>query len=161
MVMRKSAAGPGPDPGPDPGPGPGPAPDEALRKLEKFVDGCGGNDKFIDYDEEQNIFRKGGGLELSLTQIEAVLNRKCTEGGWTRQTRLTDKLTTMLKEATEDDGVIDQQEFEHIVAFAVKRKMPRKDAIEHCGIIILDNRWKAKQGMLNKWWDKIRKSYGL
>jgi len=133
----------------------------AVKKLEKYIDGCGGSDKFIDYDEEQKIFRKGGMGELSLIQIEAILNQKCAEGGWTRQTRLTDKLSAMLHEATKDDGVIDSQEFEHIVNFAVKRKMPRRDADEHCVTLILDNSWTAKEGMMNKWFSKKRKQYGF
>lgn len=133
----------------------------AIKKLEKYIDGCGGNDKFIDYDEEQKIFRNGGKLELTLTVIEALLHKKCSEGGWTRQTRLTDKLTAMLEEATKDDGVIDSQEYEHIVNFAVKRKMPRRDADEHCVTLILDNAWKAKEGLMNKWFTKKRKQYGF
>ncbi|MFO7906298.1 MAG: hypothetical protein ACQESR_00935 [Planctomycetota bacterium] len=136
---------------------------EAIKTLVRFIDGCGGPDKFIDIEEEYQIFRKGGGLELSLTEIESVLNRRCTEGGWTRQSRLTEKLTAALNEAMQDDGLIDQQEYEHIVNFAVKRLMPRRDADEHCITLILDKGWARfiKQGMFSKWFDKKRKQYGL
>jgi hypothetical protein len=135
----------------------------AIRKLEKYIEGCGGNDKYIDHEEEQKIFRNGGRVELTLTEIEALLNRKCSEGGWTRCTRLTEKLTAMLNEATKDDGVIDQQEFGDVVNFAVKRKMPRKEAVEHCVTLILDNRWKAKEGLLSggSWFKKLCSQLGL
>lgn len=135
----------------------------AIRKLEKYIEGCGGNDKYIDHEEEQKIFRNGGRVELTLTEIEALLNRKCSEGGWTRCTRLTEKLTAMLNEATKDDGVIDQQEFGDVVNFAVKRKMPRKEAVEHCVTLILDNRWKAKEGLLSggSWFKKLCSQFGL
>lgn len=142
-------------------PPPSPGRAEAVRSLTTFIDACGGPDKFIDIEEEYKIFRKGGMLELSLSEIESILNRRCGEGGWTRQSRLTEKLTAMLEEATKDDGVIDKQEYEHILNFAVKRLMPRRDADEHCITLILNNAWKAKEGMLDKWFTKKRKQYGL
>ena len=166
MVMRTLATSPPPPPpgGEQPTTPPEPpARQEAIRTLLRFIDGCGGPDKFIDIDEEHNIFRKGGALELSLTEIESLLNRRCTEGGWTRQLRLTEKLSALLKEAMQDDGLIDQQEYEHIVNFAVRRGMPRRDADEHCITLILDSGWARfiKQGWMNKWFDKKRKQYGL
>lgn len=136
---------------------------DSIRKLALFIETCGGNDKFIDHDEEQNIFRNGGRAGLTLTEIEALLNRKCSEGGWTRCTRLTQKLTAMLNEATKDDGVIDREEFDGVVNFAVKRKMPRKEALEHCATLILNNRWKAKEGILSggSWFKKLCSQLGL
>ena len=160
MVLRRAPDAPPSGPAPR-GPRKPKPMSETVRALQKFIDGCGGPDKFIDTDEENRIFRKGGSLELSATQTESVLNRRCAEGGWTRQYRLSEKLTAMLHEATKDDGVIDQQEFDHIVNFAVKRFMPRKDAAEYCVTLILDNNWKAKESMLNKWFTKLCKQFGL
>ena len=134
---------------------------ESIKTLQRFIEGCGGPDKFIDKDEEYQTFRKGGALGLSVPETESILNRMCSEGGWTRQIRLEDKLTAMLNEATKDDGVIDQQEYDHVVNFAVKRLMPRRDADELCITLILDNAWKAKESMFNKWFSKKRKTYGL
>ena len=142
----------------------GPSPEDrvaAIETLTAFIMGCGGPDKFIDVDEENKIFRKGGALELGFNQVESLLNLKCSEGGWTRQNRLTEKLTAMLFEATKDDGVIDKQEFDHVVNFAARRKMPRRDAVEHCVTLVLDNGWKAKESMMDKWFKKLRKQYGL
>ncbi len=168
MIVRTGVpSGGGGDSG---GGGGGPAPDseqkkqkrqQALDSLTAFIMGCGGPDKFIDVDEENKIFRKGGAMELSFNEVESLLNLKCSEGGWTRQNRLTEKLTAMLHEATKDDGVIDKQEFDHVLNFAVKRKMPRRDAAEHCVTLVLDNAWKAKEGIMDKWFTKLRKQYGL
>lgn len=142
-------------------------PDEkkaAIRTLIEFIKDRGASDQFIDHDEEQEIFRKGGDLGLAVSDTESVLNRLCSESGWTRQTRLTEKLTALLHEATKDDGVIDHQEFDHIVNFAVKRMMPRRDAEEHCVTLILDNAWKAKKSWLpfkKGWFDELREKHGL
>jgi hypothetical protein len=134
---------------------------EAVDRLVKFIDSCGGPDKFIDIEEEHAIFRKGGALELTLTEIESVLNRRCSDGGWTRQSRLTEKLTAMLREAAKDEGLIDHQAYNHIVNFAVKRRMPRRDADEHCVTLILDNAWRVKENFFDKWFSKKRRQYGL
>ena len=134
---------------------------EAVNRLVKFIDSCGGPDKFIDTEEEYAIFRKGGALELSLTEIEAALNRRCSDGGWVRQSRLTEKLFAMLHEAIKDDGVIDHQAYDHIVNFAVKRRMPRRDADEHCVTLILDNAWRVRESFFDKWFTKKRRQYGL
>jgi hypothetical protein len=134
---------------------------EAVNRLVKFIDSCGGPDKFIDTEEEHAIFRKGGALELSLTEIEAALNRRCSDGGWVRQSRLSEKLFAMLHEAAKDDGMIDHQAYDHIVNFAVKRRMPRRDADEHCVTLVLDNAWRVKESFFDKWFSKKRRKYGL
>jgi hypothetical protein len=138
---------------------------QAVKKVEKVIEGYGGPDKFVDYDEEQQIFRKGGEHELANAQVEAILHRMCSEGGWTRQTRLTEKLTALLNEATKDDGVIDKGEFEHVIGIAVRRKMPRLDAIAHCVTLVLDHRdrFKVKQGFMKggPWFDDLKKQCGL
>lgn len=142
--------------------GPGEKPiSEAVQTLKQFINSCGGPDKFIDKNEEDCIFRKGASLGLSVTQTESVLNRQCAQGGWTRQYRLSEKLTAMLHEATKDDGAIDQQKFDRIVNFAVRRCMPWKDATEHCVTLILDNNWKAKESFLKKWFTNLCKEFRL
>jgi hypothetical protein len=169
MIMRKLSASPPPPGGkPDTEKGEKPpvpppkSPSDAAKKLLKLIDGFGEPDSFIDIEEEYKVFRKGGDLELSPTEVESILNRRCSEKKWSRQRRLTEKLTVMLREATQDDGLVDKQEFDHIVNFAVGRKMPRKDVLEHCVDLMLDNNFRAKQGFLKNgpWFDKLRRQFG-
>jgi hypothetical protein len=124
---------------------------KAITSLEKFIDGCGGPDHFISQDEEHEIFRKGGALELGLDEIEAALSHRCASRGWTRQKTLERQLATLLETAVANDGAIDQQEFKEIVDFAVKRKMPRRDADEHCTLVVYENKLPVREGLFNKW----------
>lgn len=134
---------------------------ERVEKLKAYIYGMAA-DKFISFDEEQLVFRKGGELGFSPNETEAVLHKLCTEGGWTREVRLRDSLKVQLVEATKDDGVVDQKELDQAVDFAIKRKMPRKDALELCVTIMLDNNLKPKK---NFWGvsiiDAYRKKFGL
>jgi serine/threonine protein kinase len=124
---------------------------KAIGSLEKFIDGCGGPDHFISQDEEHEIFRKGGALELGLDDIEAALSHRCASRGWTRQKTLERQLATLLETAVNNDGAIDQQEFKEIVDFAVKRKMPRRAADDHCTLVIYENKLPVREGLFNKW----------
>ncbi len=124
---------------------------KATASLEKFIDGCGGPDHFISQQEEHEIFRKGGALELDLADIESTLSRLCDIRAWTRQKALEQQLATLLQTAVDNDGAIDQQEFKEIVDFAVKRKMPRRDADDHCTMVIYENKLPVREGLFNKW----------
>lgn len=134
---------------------------ERVEKLKIYINGMA-PDKFISFDEEQAIFRKGGDLGFSPNETEAVLHKLCTDGGWTREVRLRDSLKVQLIEATKDDGVVDQKELDQAVDFAIKRKMPRKDALELCITIMLDNNLKPKKNFFGvSIIDAYRKKFGL
>lgn len=133
----------------------------AIRYVEELVERCAETTGLISSDDENRVFRKGGDERLTYSQIESVLHRKCKERGWGRESRLLEKLAAMLKEATLDDGVIDKKEFNHIVNFAVKRKLNRSIAEENCVTLMLDKGWHAKESMLDKWFSKLRKRFNL
>lgn len=128
---------------------------EAEQKLYKIIDGAG-PDKYIDKDEEADIFTKADSLGIWKGQAEAMLNHRCKTHKWTRETEITYYLRIMLEEATKDDGVIDKKEFDHIVGFAVAVRVPRKDAISVCCGLVREGNWKTEnEGLLkNKDWLK-------
>jgi hypothetical protein len=135
---------------------------ERAETLKNYIKGMA-PDLFISYSEEQAIFRKGGDLRFSTNDTEALLHKLCSDGGWTRETRLRDSLKAQLIEATKDDGIVDRGELNQAVDFAIKRKMPRKDALELCITLILDNNLKPqKAGFFGGTIiDAYRKQFGL
>ncbi|MEQ8786834.1 MAG: serine/threonine-protein kinase [Pirellulaceae bacterium] len=133
----------------------------ALAKLRRFVEGCGGPDKFLSDEEEQSIFRRGGELDLAYSDVEKLLDAYCDDNQWTRHSQLTRQLTEQLQAAALSRDAIDQTEYEQIIGYAVARRMPRKLAEEHCLTLMLDNGWRAKQGIFDRWFDRKRRQYGL
>ena len=122
---------------------------EARQKLYRIIDGAGGPDKYIDAEEEKDIFAQADTLDIWKGQAEAMLNHRCKEREWTRESEITHYLRIMLAEATKNDGAIDKKGFEHIVGFAVALRMPRKDAIRICCMLIRQGGWKTqKKGLL-------------
>lgn len=124
---------------------------EAQQKLYTFIDSVGGPDKYVDKDEEADVFAQADALDIWDGQAEAMLNHRCKQNKWTRETEITYYLRVMLEEATKDDGVIDKKEFDHIVGFAVAVRMPRKDAIRICCRLVREGGWATEnEGFLKK-----------
>lgn len=126
---------------------------EEQKSLYQYIDGCGGPDKYIDAEEEKDIFVKAEQLSIWAGQAEAMLNHQCKKNRWTRENEITFYLKVMLEEATKDDGVIDKKEFDHIIGFAVAVRMPRQDAIRICCMIVRENNWETENeggGMFKK-----------
>lgn len=160
----------------DSGPEPAPAPDTkqtspsdtalsemkqlAFESLHRFINSRGISDKFIDFDEEQEIFRKGGDLELTVDEVNEVLRHKCSDQGWFRQKTIIEEVATTLEAAVSDGGLIEKQQFDEAVAHAVRQKMPRKAAIESCLELMLNNAWEANQDD-DSWFQKRLERAGL
>ena len=124
---------------------------ETRARLYKLIDGSGGQDKYIDAEEEEMIFEKAEELEIWRGQAEAMLNHRCKQHGWTRESEVSYYLTVMLEEATKDDGVIDKKEFDHILGFATAVRMPRRDAIRKCCAIVRERGWETEnEGLLKR-----------
>ncbi len=136
---------------------------EGQDKLYKIIDGAGGPDKYIDAEEEKDIFTQADELGIWAGQAEAMLNHRCKKHQWTRETEITYYLRVMLEEATKDDGVIDKKEFDHIVGFGVAVRMPRKDAIRISVKLIHEGNWETeKEGRFKKhdWFGEYEQQYG-
>ena len=133
---------------------------ENIETLRKQIEGAGGPDRYVDEEEEKNISDKGQTLGIDQTTIEAVLNQMCRDNEWTREKDVIADLYDQLDEATKDDSVVDQKEFEHCVNYAVAMNMPRKRAMQLSVKFIQDNRLDIKKGLFRKdWFDPLRRRY--
>lgn len=133
---------------------------ENLSSLRRKIEAYGGPDKYIDTDEEVDVFKSAESLGISKASTEALLNQMCLSGSWTREGQIVTDLHDVLEEATKDDGAIDQKEFEHCVNYAVSMHMPRRRAMELCVRYVGQHRLAIKKGWFGKnWFEEIRKQY--
>jgi hypothetical protein len=124
---------------------------EEQDRLLKLIDGCGMCDKYIDLEEERSIIEKAKLFNIWNGNAEALLNHRCRQCRWTRESDILYFVTIMLEEMTKDDGVIDKKEFDHVVGTAVALRMPRKDAVARCVEIIKKKKWQTEgEGFLKK-----------
>jgi serine/threonine protein kinase len=133
----------------------------AVETLERFIDGCAAVDGYFDLDEEHAVFRKAGELGLPLEDVQSILDQRCRTKGWTRHSLLTEELKKMLEELARGDELIDHREFEKLIRHAIKQRMPRRHAEEHCLTLMLDHHWRAKEPFWNRWFTRRCRKYGL
>jgi hypothetical protein len=131
-----------------------------IDALRHKIASYGGPDRYIDTDEEADVFRTAESLGIGKPSAEALLNQMCLDGKWTREVHIIQDLYDVLEEATRDDGVIERNEFEHGVNYAVSMNMPRRRAMELCVQYINQHKLAIKKGWFGKnWFDEIRRQY--
>ena len=132
-----------------------------LKSLDALVGACGAVTGFISIADEQEVFRRGAELGLNHQRIEGALNLACRTGGRTRESILSEKMQILLKQVVDSAGSVSQKSFDFVVAFAARRKMPRARAEEVCATVILNHRWPARERILDRWFTRRCKQYGL
>jgi len=134
---------------------------QADMELRRFIESRGSSDHFIDFDEEQEIFRKGGDLGLSASEVELVLDKMCKFDGWKRHQQIRHELRQSLAKQYGESQAISKSAFDEAVQFLVENGMRRKSAIEECLTLILDNRWRAEESEQNSWFTRKLEQFGL
>jgi len=131
-----------------------------VELLAAYVDGRGSHDCYIDKQEENDIYRKGGDEGLAAEQVREYLHGQCEENNWTLYSVLVSELEA---EFTSDAEAITRRRFNEIVRSATRQKMPRKEAIEVCLTIMLDAGIDPaiEEGSNQAWFDDLLGNYGL
>ena len=129
---------------------------ESLASLRTEIEGFGGPDKYIDADEEAQVFEHAKSLGIERPTAEALLNQMCLDGGWTREQEIVNDLQDLLDEAARRSA-ISKGDFEHCVNYAVSMNMPRRDAMELSVKYIKSQSLTIKKGFFGKnWFEQIR-----
>jgi hypothetical protein len=125
---------------------------ESTKTLQKRIQGFGSSDRYIDHNEEQDLFGKGQSLGIDRATVEAILNQVSRDNGWDREKGNIPDIYDQLDEATMDDGVIDQKEFDHSINHAVAMNKPRKRAMQLSVKYVLDKQLSIKKSLLGQDW---------
>ena len=132
---------------------------EDLASLRREIEGFGGPDKYIDADEEAQVFEQAKSLGIERPNAEALLNQMCLDGNWMREQEILNDLHDLLNEAARN-GAVSKGDFEHCVNYAVSMNMPRRDAMQCSVKYIKSHSLSIKKGWLGKnWFEDIRRQY--
>ncbi len=126
--------------------------------LDGFFSACGFRDKFISVDEEDELYRLGATHGIAPETVSAYITTEAEGRGWTVLSELNSQMIEMLEESSEPNGLT-REAFNEVVAFARKKHMPRKEAIEHCLTLMLDEDIAASDS--DDWFDALITRYGL
>lgn len=134
---------------------------EQLNRLRTEIASCATVDKYLDEDEERQIFSRARQAGLDDDTIEAVINQMCHDKRWTREKEIVADLNDLLEGTTRDDGAIDKKEFDHCVNFAVSLNMPRRRAVDLAVRYVESNRLKIKKSWFGgDWFAELRSHRG-
>jgi hypothetical protein len=134
---------------------------EQIDALRKTIASSGAPDRYLDRDDEFQIYKRAKSLNIDPPIVEALLNQMCRDNQWTLERDVIQDLRDHLEVATRDDGAIDRKRFLQCVNCAVRMNMPRKRAMELSVQYVLKHRLAIKKGLFgDDWFDPLRRLYG-
>jgi len=150
--------------------------DEAARRvrvlelhveLEQFVEQVklrAYDDKYIDKNEEREILQIALQHGITVDSARAALAQVCESNGYVLESSALKAVKEMIEIQANNDGKIDQKEFNDCVTTCKKQTQGKKNDVQCKRMvieIIQDNAFKVKQGMFNHWYDKVKKDVGM
>jgi hypothetical protein len=133
---------------------------EQIDALRKKIASSGATDRYIDREDELQIYRRGKSLNVEPPVVEALLNQMCRDNQWTLEKDVILDLRDRLEVATRGDHAIDRKRFEQCVNYAVRMNMPRKRAVELSVRYVLEHRLAIKTGLFGgDWFEPFRRQY--
>ena len=133
---------------------------EQIDALRKTIASSGATDRYIDRDDERQIYKKGKSLNVEPPIVEALLNQMCRDNRWILEKDVIRDLRDQLEVATRSDGAVDRKRFEQCVNYAVRMNMPRKRAVDLSVRYVLRRRLAIKTGLFGgDWFGPLRRPY--
>lgn len=120
-------------------------------------------DRYLDIQEELFLLEYAERRGVIKAEMNALILQECDMNGWIIERVVLAEMTRMLQVGAEDDSIVDELEFNHVVNFAVKNGVPRSTAEQHCIKVILELGWRAyvSRPFGRKWFTKKRDHYKL
>lgn len=134
---------------------------EALQKqFIEYIILQAYDDQYIDRDEEKKILEVAIKNGISIEEGLLLIRQLAYQKAWVIEREVEDHVTEILRQFSNNDGVINKKEFEDSLALfksACKGKFPEPELKRRLKKIILENAWKVKEGGLwgSKWFSEI------
>ena len=132
-------------------------PEETLTeeiKLRCF------DDMYIDKGEEKEILQKAIALGVTIDEARVFIKSIALRDGYVIESELEETALNLMKSPAENDGKITQKEFMNAMKFlsnTSKGKVSDVELQKKLKMVVLDNNFKVKEGMLNggSWFTSI------
>src|SRR5262245_55747208 len=118
------------------------------------------DDKYIDKNEEREILQIAIQQGVGVDSGRSALAQVCEAQGYVLESAVLRRVKEVLETFAENDGKIDQKEFNDAVSICKKATMGKRNDIQVKRMVvdvIEDNTLKVKQGMFNHWYDSVKK----
>jgi hypothetical protein len=139
--------------------------DDIKKRFLNEIQLRGENDHFIDRNEEREILQIAIQLGISREAAHSALEQVCTEHGYVLETALIHAMRAQLELTVGDDGQLDHQEFDMIIASA-KRATQGKLSDRQLKLLLIQlieesGKGRVKTGWFSDWFGRLKKDLGM
>ena len=138
--------------------------DEVKRQFVEQVKLRAYDDKYIDKNEEREILQMALQHGVTVDSARAALAQVCDTQGYVLESSALAAVKEMIQIQANNDGKIDEKEFNDAVSQCKKRTQGKKNDVQ-CKRMVLEvieeNSFKVKTGMFSNWHARVRKEVGL
>jgi len=138
--------------------------DEVKRQFVEQVKLRAYDDKYIDKNEEREILQIALQHGVTVDSARAALAQVCESNGYVLESSALKAVKEMIEIQANNDGKIDQKEFNDAVALLKVRTQGKKNEIQCKRMVIEiidDNNYKIKTGWLSDWYKGVKKEVGM
>jgi hypothetical protein len=138
--------------------------DEVKRQFVEQVKLRAYDDKYIDKNEEREILQIALQQGVTVDSARAALAQVCESHSYVLESRVLTDVKDLIDTFANNDGKIDEKEFNDAVTTCKKKMLGKKNDIQVKRMvieIIEDNGYKTKTGMFSNWYAKVKKEVGV
>ncbi len=122
------------------------------------------DDKYIDKNEEREILQIALQMGVTVDSARAALAQVCEANDYVVESQVLVRIKEQLETFAENDGKIDEKEFNDTVSIAKKATKGKKNEIQLKRMVLevmADNSYKEKTGWFSNWLARVRKEVGM
>jgi len=138
--------------------------DEVKRQFVEQVKLRAYDDKYIDKNEEREILQIALQHGITVDSARAALAQVCETNGYVLESSALKAVKEMIEIQANNDGKIDEKEFNDAVALLKVRTQGKKNDVQCKRMvieIIEDNNYKIKTGFFSNWFTRVKREVGL
>jgi hypothetical protein len=139
------------------------SPHEVNRRLAEEVKRRADDGKYIDENEEREILQIAAEQGVGAESARAALSQVCEAQGFVLESRVLGEVKDLI-ETFAGGGKIGEKEFHDAVTALKKRCQGQRDEVQCKKMVVAlieGNGFRAKEGLFNHWYGKVRKEVGL
>ncbi|MCI0738726.1 MAG: hypothetical protein L0Y72_06765 [Gemmataceae bacterium] len=122
------------------------------------------DDKYVDRKEEREILQIAIQNNITVDSGRAALAQVCEASGYVLESAVLNKLKDILDTSAQNDGKVDEKEFNDAVLNCKKWTLGKKTDIECKKMvieIIQNASYQTSKGWFSSWFDRIKKEVGM
>jgi hypothetical protein len=138
--------------------------DEVKRQFVEQVKLRAYDDKYIDKNEEREILQIALQHGITVDSARAALAQVCESNGYVLESLALQAVKEMVSIQANNDGKVDEKEFNDAVALLKVRTQGKKNDIACKKMvieIIEENNYKVKTGLFSNWFSRVKREVGV